>query len=141
MVVAVKKTLFHCSLFHCHGCQHGYQKVSHPLFRGFLRFLSNLLQSLITTSPPRTGSNLIPSLSSPMVHPTPLELQAGKHYLCTCGFSSNGAFCDGSHQGSGKAPHLLELDAAKTIFTCSCGTSETRPFCDGSHTRLSEADQ
>jgi len=71
-----------------------------------------------------------------MDHPTPLELTAGKHYLCTCGSSNNGAFCDGSHQGTGKAPHLLELEEPKTVVFCSCGTSDAIPFCDGSHTRL-----
>jgi CDGSH-type Zn-finger protein len=72
-----------------------------------------------------------------MAHPTPLHLPAGKHALCTCGSSSHGAFCDGSHQGTGKAPHLLELEAPKTVYSCSCGASGTMPFCDGSHIGLS----
>ncbi len=74
-----------------------------------------------------------------MTHPTPLELTAGTHFLCTCGASGNGAFCDGSHQGTGKTPHQLVLDEPKTVYACSCGASGTIPFCDGSHTRLSTA--
>ncbi len=71
-----------------------------------------------------------------MAHPTPLVLEAGTHALCVCGKSSNGAFCDGSHAGSGKTPHILKLDEPKTMYACSCGTSGNLPFCDGSHTKL-----
>jgi CDGSH-type Zn-finger protein len=74
-----------------------------------------------------------------MPHPRPLDLPIGKHYLCTCGASGNGAFCDGSHQGTGKVPHLLELESPRSVHLCSCGASGTIPFCDGSHTRLSSA--
>ncbi|WP_225322955.1 CDGSH iron-sulfur domain-containing protein [Synechococcus sp. RSCCF101] len=70
-----------------------------------------------------------------MAHPAALELDAGTHALCICGNSSNGAFCDGSHAGTGLTPHMLKLDAATTIYGCSCGSSNTKPFCDGSHAR------
>ncbi|TCD58977.1 CDGSH iron-sulfur domain-containing protein [Synechococcus sp. BS56D] len=68
--------------------------------------------------------------------PTVLALDAGTHALCTCGLSQNGAFCDGSHQGTDKTPHILKLDTAKTIVSCSCGSSSTMPFCDGSHSQI-----
>lgn len=67
--------------------------------------------------------------------PTALPLEAGTHALCTCGQSRNGAFCDGSHRGSGKTPHLLSLEDATTVYLCSCGASAKLPFCDGSHAR------
>ncbi|MBU6250302.1 MAG: CDGSH iron-sulfur domain-containing protein [Cyanobacteria bacterium REEB417] len=72
-------------------------------------------------------------------HPAALNLEAGTHALCTCGLSQNGAFCDGSHQGSGKAPHILKLDTAKTVYLCNCGGTGNSPFCDGSHTKLTAA--
>lgn len=74
---------------------------------------------------------------SPSSHPSPLALQAGSHALCTCGLSQNGAFCDGSHQGSGKAPHILQLATDQTVFLCNCAASANKPFCDGSHQRQS----
>jgi len=72
-------------------------------------------------------------------HPTVLDLPAGTHSLCTCGLSQNGHFCDGSHQCSGKTPHILKLDAPQTVFACNCGATGNSPFCDGSHTKLSVA--
>jgi CDGSH-type Zn-finger protein len=71
------------------------------------------------------------------MHPSPLTLPAGTHALCTCGLSRNGAFCDGSHQGSGQSPHILKLDAEQTVYLCSCAASAKTPFCDGSHLQLS----
>jgi CDGSH-type Zn-finger protein len=62
--------------------------------------------------------------------PSPLTLPAGTHALCTCGLSKNGAFCDGSHQGSGQSPHILKLEEEQTVYLCSCGAS-------GSHLQLS----
>ncbi len=70
-------------------------------------------------------------------HPTPITLPGGTHALCTCGLSKNGAFCDGSHQGSGKTPHILKIEEEKTFYLCSCGASAKKPFCDGSHLQLS----
>ena len=69
-------------------------------------------------------------------HPTVRELPAGTHALCTCGLSKNGLFCDGSHQGSDHTPHILRLEAPKTVYLCNCGATGNRPFCDGSHANL-----
>jgi len=78
---------------------------------------------------------------SASTHPSPLPLKAGTHALCTCGLSKSGAFCDGSHQGSGKAPHILKLESDQTVFLCNCDASAKKPFCDGSHLQLSAASQ
>ena len=74
---------------------------------------------------------------SPSSHPLPLTLQAATHALCSCGLSKNGAFCDGSHRGSGQAPHILKLEEEKSVYICNCGASGNKPFCDGSHQRHS----
>lgn len=44
-----------------------------------------------------------------------LNLEAGTHWLCTCGRSGKGAYCDGSHQGTPFQPLALELDAPKQV--------------------------
>lgn len=82
------------------------------------------LQRLLMTTAPR---------------PSPMTMPAGSHALCSCGLSRNGAFCDGSHQGSGKSPQILTLEEEQTVFLCSCGTSARKPFCDGSHLQRSAA--
>ena len=72
-------------------------------------------------------------------HPSPLTLPAGTHALCTCGLSNNGAFCDGSHQGSSHSPHILRIEEEQTVYLCSCGASAKTPFCDGSHLQLNDS--
>ncbi len=51
-----------------------------------------------------------------MNEPTPDRctrfIQAGPQWICTCGQSKNGLFCDGSHKGTNFAP--LKLDLTET---------------------------
>ena len=44
-----------------------------------------------------------------------VKLEAGIHYVCACGKTSNQPFCDGSHQGTTIQPLVLELDRSKDI--------------------------
>jgi CDGSH-type Zn-finger protein len=85
----------------------------------------------------RSATNHQLSAMTTTSHPLPLTLQAGTQALCTCGLSKNGAFCDGSHQGSGQVPHILKLEEEKTVYLCNCGASGNKPFCDGSHAKTS----
>jgi CDGSH-type Zn-finger protein len=54
-------------------------------------------------------------------------------YICQCGKTKNAPFCDGSHEGSGKAPlaHIAQADGP--IYVCGCGKTRNTPWCDGSH--------
>lgn len=47
--------------------------------------------------------------------PTNLTLEAGTHWLCTCGQSKNSPYCDGSHQGTAFQPLALELTTPKRV--------------------------
>lgn len=44
-----------------------------------------------------------------------ITLQAGTHWMCTCGKSANFPFCNGAHKGSGAAPKKLELEKETVI--------------------------
>lgn len=43
------------------------------------------------------------------------RLEAGTHYVCACGKTTNKPFCDGSHAGTRITPLVLELDRPKDI--------------------------
>ncbi len=44
-----------------------------------------------------------------------MTLEAGTHWMCTCGKSANYPLCDGAHKGSGKGPEKLVLEEATVI--------------------------
>ena len=44
-----------------------------------------------------------------------VRLEAGTHYLCTCGKTIDKLFCDGSHVDTGMQPLALELDRPKDV--------------------------
>jgi CDGSH-type Zn-finger protein len=56
---------------------------------------------------------------------TVLQLEAGTHYLCTCGWSKNAPFCNGAHRNSQFQPLVLELDAPKTVEISGAVNTQT----------------
>ncbi len=68
--------------------------------------------------------------------PAALELEAGVYYWCSCGKSITQPFCDGSHEGTGCEPKVLEITGKKTVALCQCKQSDNAPFCDGTHNFL-----
>ena len=68
--------------------------------------------------------------------PAVVDLTAGKHAFCSCGESANQPFCDGSHAGTGFAPHIFEMAEDKTVALCQCKRSGNVPYCDGTHASL-----
>lgn len=65
--------------------------------------------------------------------PVTLELEAGNHLWCSCGFSKTQPFCDGSHHGTKFKPKLLKVEKTKSYYLCNCKQSKLGPICDGSH--------
>lgn len=70
--------------------------------------------------------------------PALVQLDAGTHYWCQCGESSNQPFCDGSHQGTPFEPVAFELTEARKVALCNCKRTSNPPYCDGTHTKLDE---
>ena len=68
-----------------------------------------------------------------MSGPKVLNLPVGSHYICICGRTEGEPFCDGSHEGTSKAPQLVEIKEPAKVAVCQCGKSKNQPFCDGSH--------
>jgi len=64
------------------------------------------------------------------------EVEPGIYAYCTCGWSSNQPFCDGSHEGTGFEPMLIEIAERRKVSWCACKHSLKMPFCDGTHKSL-----
>ncbi|MBE9029430.1 CDGSH iron-sulfur domain-containing protein [filamentous cyanobacterium LEGE 11480] len=46
---------------------------------------------------------------------TTVSLEAGTHWICSCGQSQNFPYCDGGHKGTLFQPLALELDSPKLV--------------------------
>ena len=72
--------------------------------------------------------------------PKQVDLEEGKKYAyCTCGHSADGAFCDGSHKGSGFVPNVFVAENTETVWVCQCKQSGNAPRCDGTHKSLEQS--
>lgn len=60
------------------------------------------------------------------------------YYICTCGRSENGVFCDGKHEGTSCLPKKVTVEKTKQYHICMCKTSKNFPFCDGTHSLYSD---
>ncbi len=65
-----------------------------------------------------------------------VELEAGTHLWCQCGFSSNAPFCDGSHHGTKIKPIAFEMKKKRKVKLCNCKHTKASPFCDDTHLNL-----
>ncbi|OGG96478.1 MAG: glutamate synthase [Candidatus Lambdaproteobacteria bacterium RIFOXYD2_FULL_50_16] len=66
--------------------------------------------------------------------PFSIDVKAGETlYLCGCGQSKNGPYCDGTHKTVGGKPFAESFTEDKKIHVCGCGKSGGKPYCDGSH--------
>lgn len=65
--------------------------------------------------------------------PYVVTLESGTHYICHCGQSKNRPYCDGSHEGTGKGPFVLENPEQREVALCGCLQTGNSPFCDGTH--------
>ena len=73
--------------------------------------------------------------------PKGVKLEAGEeYYICACGKSQDGVFCDGSHQGSDCTPKKVTLEKSKSYLICLCKSSQNFPFCDGAHSFYGDED-
>ena len=70
--------------------------------------------------------------------PIKVDLEAGDHYWCSCGGSSNQPYCDGSHAGSEFKPMQFTAEEAGEAYLCMCKHTKNPPYCDGTHAKLDD---
>ncbi len=68
--------------------------------------------------------------------PAVLTLEPGTYAWCQCGHSKKQPYCDGSHAGTGFAPHRFTVEETKQVALCNCKHTQNKPFCDGTHSKL-----
>jgi CDGSH iron-sulfur domain-containing protein 3 len=64
------------------------------------------------------------------------EMVPGIYSYCTCGYSANQPFCDGSHEGTSFEPLKIVISDPQRISWCACKRSQKLPYCDGTHKTL-----
>lgn len=55
------------------------------------------------------------------------------YWWCSCGFSNNQPFCNGSHNGTKFKPIKIQFDEDQSVSWCTCKATKSPPYCDGSH--------
>ena len=63
-----------------------------------------------------------------------------EYFICSCGKSKDGIFCDGNHDGTECLPEKVTVQKTKPHHICMCKTSKNFPFCDGSHSFYADED-
>ncbi|MDD5157843.1 CDGSH iron-sulfur domain-containing protein [Sulfurimonas sp.] len=73
--------------------------------------------------------------------PKGVTLEGGvEYYLCACGRSKDGVFCDGSHKVTSCLPKKVVVEDTRQYHICMCKSSKNFPFCDGTHSQYSDKD-
>ena len=67
-----------------------------------------------------------------------INVEPDIYYFCACGRSSDGIYCDGSHEGTGLRPKKYKVNEPKNISYCMCKQTHVFPYCDGSHRQLNK---
>ena len=76
-----------------------------------------------------------------MKHPVRTYLNKGETYhFCTCGLSSDGVLCDGSHKRTEFVPKKFISTRDAEFHLCLCKKSSNTPFCDGAHAKREKLD-
>lgn len=68
-----------------------------------------------------------------VLEPAILILKEGDYLYCTCGFSKQQPFCDGSHHGTKFQPEKFTIRKEREYKICQCKACVKGPFCDDSH--------
>lgn len=71
-----------------------------------------------------------------VLEPAVLRLKEGDYLYCTCGYSKNQPFCDGSHHGTKFQPIKFSIGKERNYKLCQCKLCEKAPFCDDSHLKM-----
>jgi len=58
------------------------------------------------------------------------------YWWCSCGYSSDQPFCNGSHNGTRHKPLKVEFEKNRSVSWCTCKKTMNPPYCDGTHKRL-----